>query len=111
MSSAMKKNQLTLGQERRVMYVENKNGLINGVQARIGWVTFSKTGRTIYYEGRSLKALGGRGIQGNFYDEESNEEFWISGVKKRGSNTHITKSITPVVDEDAQDEYERLKLE
>ena len=105
----MKNNQLTKGQERRVMYVENKDGLLDGADARIGWVEFSKTGRTVYYKGRSLKAIGGRGIRGNFMDEETHEEFWVSGVKKRGSNVHPAESATPVIDDDAQEEYERLR--
>jgi len=105
----MKKNQLTQGHERRVMYLENKEGLISGARARIGWVTFSKSGRTVYYGGRSLKAIGGRGVRGNFIDEQSGEEFWISGVKKRGSNTHDAESASVVVDDDAQDEYKRLR--
>ena len=105
----MKRNQLTQGHERRVMYVENKDGLLDGASARIGWVSFSKTGRTVYYAGRSLKAIGGRGIRGNFVDEASGEEFWVSGIKKRGSNTHEAESTTVVVDDDAKDEYERLR--
>jgi hypothetical protein len=105
----MKANQLTQGQERRVMYVENKDGLLDGVQARIGWVTFSKSGRTVYYRGRSLKAIGGRGVRGNFIDAESGEEFWVSGIKRRGSNAHVNEATPVVVDDDAKDEYQRLR--
>jgi hypothetical protein len=105
----MKTNQLTQGKERRVMYVENKDGLLDGAHARIGWVSFSKSGRTVYYQGRSLGAIGGRGIRGNFIDEESGEEFWISGVKKRGSNAHDAESASIAVDDDAKEEYEQLR--
>ena len=105
----MKINQLTKGQDRRLMYVENKDGSVDGAQARIGWVEFSKTGRTVYYRGRSLKAIGGRGIRGNFIDGESGEEFWVSGVKIRGSNVHPSESAVAVVDDDASDEYARLR--
>jgi hypothetical protein len=41
----MKNSQLTKGHERRVMYIENKQGLVDGERARIGWVELSKTGR------------------------------------------------------------------
>ncbi len=34
------KNQLNRGLQKRLMYVENKDGDIDGVAARIGWVTF-----------------------------------------------------------------------
>jgi hypothetical protein len=105
----MKSNQLTQGQARRVMYLENKDGLIDGARARIGWVSFSKSGRTIYYAGRSLKSIGGRGIRGNFIDERSGEEFWVSGIKKRGSNAHADEATSVAIDADAKDEYERLR--
>jgi hypothetical protein len=103
------KNQLNQGRERRVMYIENKQGLIDGVRARIGWVEFSKTGRTVRYRGLALVAIGGRGVAGNFMDEATREEFWVSGVRQRGSNAHPGDPVTPVVDEDAQQEYERIR--
>jgi hypothetical protein len=91
------------------MYVENKDGLVDGERARIGWVEFSKTGRTIRYRGRSLVAIGGRGVSGNFMDAESQEEFWVSGVKLKGSNTHPSSPINVVIDEDAREEYQRVR--
>jgi hypothetical protein len=39
-------SQLKRGQKYRIMYVENKSELSGG-EARIGRVTFSKTGRTV----------------------------------------------------------------
>ncbi|MCW9024711.1 MAG: hypothetical protein OQK73_08500 [Gammaproteobacteria bacterium] len=57
----MKNNQLTKGENCRVMYVENKDGDIDGVDARIGWVTFSKSGRSVYYRGKTLKRAKGGG--------------------------------------------------
>jgi hypothetical protein len=105
----MKSNQLTRGLKRRVMYVENKNGDIDGAPARIGWVTFSKSGLSVYYRGRTLKRLGGQGVSGNHYDEATGEEYWISGVKKNGSNRHWASRIKVQVDEDAQAEYTRIR--
>ena len=107
--SAMKTNQLSKGLDRRLMYVENKGGLIDGASARIGWVEFSKSGRTVYYRGRSLAAIGGRGVSGNFMDEATSEEYWISGVKKRGSNVHPAEKVRAVVDDDAAGEYARVR--
>ena len=104
----MKWNQLTKGETRRVIYVENKDGNIDGTAARIDWVSFSKSGRTVYYRGRSLKKAKGGGIRGNYFDEETGEEYWISGVKKRGSNVHWAKSVEVLVDEDAAEEYELI---
>jgi hypothetical protein len=92
------------------MYIENKDGLLDGAQAWIGWIRFSKSGRSIYYKGRTLRAIGGKGISGNFIDDETGEEYWVSGVKVRGSNAHPAEtSVTPVIDADAREEYERIK--
>jgi hypothetical protein len=102
-------NQLTRGHKRRVMYVENKDGKIDGAEGRIGWVTFSKTGRTVFYRGRQLQRAKGGGIRGNFFDTETGEEYWISGVKKCGSNAHWAERIKVDVDDDAAEEYRAIK--
>jgi hypothetical protein len=104
----MKSTQLTQGKERRLMFVENKNGVIDGYSAHIGWVTFSKTGNTVYYRDLVLNKIKGGGVRGNFVDATTGDEFWISGVKRRGSNTHWAKSVKVHVDEDAQDEYRTI---
>ena len=104
----MKNNQFTKGENRRVMYIENKSGDIDGVDARIGWVTFSKSGRSVYYQGKTLKRAKGGNIMGNHYDEETNEEYWVSGIKKRGSNSHYAESASIAVDDDALEEYHRI---
>ena len=102
-------SQLTQNQKTRLMYIENKAGEIDGASARIGWVTFSKTGRTIYYRGRSFKSLKGNGISGNYFDEKTEEEYWISGIKKRGDNRHWSESVSIQIDEDAVEEYNKIK--
>jgi hypothetical protein len=91
------------------MYVENKDGKIDGIDGRIGWVTFSKTGLSVYYRGRTLRRVKGRRIRGNYVDAATGEEYWVSGIKKRGSNQHWAESITVRVDRDAIEEYRRLK--
>ena len=101
--------QLNRGLSQRLMYVENKNGTIDGSDARIGWVTFSKTGQTVYYRDRTLQRNGGRGIRGNFFDTVTGEEYWVSGIKKRGSNVHWAEKATVTVDPDAVDAYRAQK--
>lgn len=103
----MKKTQLNKGSKRRVMYVESKGGPIDGAHARIGWVAFSKTGKTVYYRGRTLRK--GAGVSGNFFDTTTGEEYWISGVKKRGSNVHPHEKVIVAIDEDAAEEFTKIK--
>ena len=103
-------SQLTRGLKRRLMYVENRDGTIEDAHARIGWVTFSKSGQTVYYRGRVLTKVRGGGVSGNFVDAATGEEFWVSGVKKRGSNAHpAERGVAIVVDDDAQAEYQAIR--
>jgi hypothetical protein len=69
------------------MYVELKSGYHDNGPAWIGRVAFSKTGRTIYYRGKSLRRIPGGGIFANHRDIETGEEYWVSGVKKNGEVT------------------------
>lgn len=101
-------NQLTRNLTKRVMYVENKHGLIDEYSAHIGWVTFSKSGKTVYYKGKTLSRIRRGGISGNHIDEETGDEYWVSGIKLRGSNTHWAEPKLVVIDEDAKAEYERI---
>ena len=90
------------------MYVELKSGFGDSGPASIGWVDFSKTGRSIYYRGRRLKRLKGGGVSGNFVDVETGDEYWVSGVKKNGQDRHWAGSGAVDVDLDAHTEYRRL---
>ena len=71
-------------------YVELKSGYSDNGPAWIGYVTSSKTGRTLYFNGRGLLKLKGQRRQdaGNYMDVESGEGFWVSGVKKNGEDRH-----------------------
>jgi len=102
------KNQLTQGKTKRIMYIENKDGRIDDYAAHIGWVTFSKSGKTVYYRKKTLHRIKGGGIAGNYSDEETGEEYWVSGVKKRGSNTHSFESVEVKIDQDAEEAYHNL---
>lgn len=98
----MKHTQLNRGLDRRLMYVEAKAGLIEGAQARIGWVTFSRSGRSLRCRNLTLARLEGGGSVGNYADEATGDEFWVSGVKRRGSNSHpAERGVAIVVDDDA----------
>jgi hypothetical protein len=67
------------------MYIENKSeGLVG--PARIGRVTFSKTGKSLYYQGHRFHSLKGNGFKANYANSETREAFWISGCKKDGTD-------------------------
>ena len=86
----------------RIMYVEEKSNL-NG-PARIGRVSFSKTGRTLTYRGRSYQSLKG-GYKANYFDIETGAQYWISGCKKHGGDRLYASNIPVEIDEDVREEY------
>lgn len=90
------------------MYVELKTGQNDRGPAWIGRVRFSKSGRTIYYRGLELQSLRGSGVGANYYDVGSDDEYWVSGVKKNGEDRHWAGSGSVHIDEDVRDEYEQI---
>ena len=103
----VKATQLTRGQRTRMMYVELKSGYGDNGPAWIGRVTFSKSGRSIFYRGRELIRISG-GVSGNYMDVQTREEFWVSGVKRSGSNRDWAGSGPVQIDDDVRAEYEAL---
>ena len=84
------------------MYIEYKGGGLIGA-ARIGRVTFSKTGKSLSYQGKHFSSLKGSGFKANYFDSETGEHYWISGCKKDG--TDALYSTTIEIDEDVREEY------
>lgn len=104
----MKTSPVTGDPLRRLMYVERKGGDLDGAGARIGWVEFSSTGRTLYYRGRSLQRARGGGINGNYFELKSGAEYWVTAVRKRGGNSRWAEEVQVEIDPDARDEYRRI---
>jgi len=67
-------------------YIELKSGYFDNGPAWIGKVKLSKSGQTVYFHDKAFqKSHWG---YGNHHDIETGEKYWISGVKKSGSNRH-----------------------
>ncbi|MEO9892048.1 hypothetical protein [Aurantibacter sp.] len=69
-------------------YIELKSGFSDNGPAWIGLVSYSKSGKTIYFNGKAFQSLSGTGIYANYFDIETGNEYWISGVKKNMSDRH-----------------------
>ena len=89
-------------------YIELKSGHSDNGPAWIAYVEHSKTGRTLYFNGRGLMKLKGqrRGDSGgNYVDMETGESFWVSGIKKNGQDRHWAGSGKVLVEAAAVAKY------
>lgn len=91
-----------------IKYIELKSGYSDKGPAWIGKVKFSKTGKTVYFNGKSFKRLKSGGISGNYYDLESDDEYWISGVKKNGQDRHWAGGGKIMIERSIVQEYLKL---
>ena len=75
---------------KRVMYIEQKTegnaGLDDRGPAVIAEVTVKNRGATVIYKDRTFRRIHGGGTYGNYRCVEDRNEYWISGVKRKGSN-------------------------
>ena len=87
------------------MYIESKAEGLSG-PARIGRVTFNRTGRTLYYKGQAFQSLKGRGFKANYRDTKTGEEYWITGPRRDGLDRLYGKGAVVVeIDDDVREEY------
>jgi hypothetical protein len=88
-----------------LLYVELKSGFGDNGPAWIGRGSRSKSGRTIYFNDQAFQPLGGQGIQGNYRNIETGDEYWISGLKKNQEDRHWAGSGFIMIDEEVVEEY------
>ena len=86
-------------------YIELKSGYGDTGPAWIGMAEFSKSGRTVYFNGKGLKNSNAQGIAGNYYDIENGDEYQISGIKENGTDRHWAGSGKIMIDRKIVDFY------
>ena len=87
------------------MFVQLKTGFnTDQGPSWIGWVDFNRSFKTARYRGRELRRAQGMS-SANFFDVETDEEFWLSGPKRDQTDTRYGPRTTEV-DEDARLAYE-----
>ena len=94
---------LYLTMQSRIMYIENKSVSLSG-EARIGRVSFSKTMRTMYYDGKEFLKVK-NGFKHNCIEVETGDEYWISGCHKDGADRLYGEKIPVQIDDDVREEY------
>jgi len=69
-------------------------------------VKVSKSGNTIYFNNKAFCRI--RGIGANYFDIETGDEYWISGVKKDGQDRHWAGSGKVMIDRKIVCDYLKL---
>ena len=88
-----------------IKYIELKSGFGDNGPAWIGIAEFSKSGRTVYFNGKALKNSNAQGIAGNYFDIENGDEYWVSGIKKNGTDRHWTGGGKIMIDKNIGELY------
>ena len=86
-----------------IVYVEKANGSNHDGEAWIGRCTYSKSGLSIYFDGKGFKR--GKNFSSNYYDLDNGEEYWISKVKKNGEDRHKFGKGKIQIDKSIVEEY------
>ncbi len=89
----------------QLFYIELKSGFEDNGPAWIGKVEYSKSGQTVYFNNKAFKKLKSPGFSSNFYDIETGDEYWISGIKKDRTDRHWAGSGKVMIDKKVIDEY------
>ena len=92
-----------------MLYIELKTNQSDRGSAWICLATISSSNRTIYFNDKALKRTSGGGISGNHSDIETGEEYWVSGVKKDGSDRHWAGGGVVMIDSRVLDDYLALR--
>jgi len=88
----------------RIMYIEYKGDGLGG-PARIGRVTHSRTGSTLYYSDKTFQSLKGSGFKANYFDVETHEHYWVSGPRKDGQDALYASHLATEIDENVREEH------
>jgi hypothetical protein len=88
----------------RIMYIESKDNTLNGA-ARIGRVTFTRTGATLRYKNQEFQSLDGNGFKANYFEVGRGTEYWISGPRRDGADRLYGYGLPVEIDEDVREEY------
>jgi hypothetical protein len=90
-----------------LIYVELKTGHSDNGPAWIGRGFYNRTRKTVYFNGQVF--CRSQGISSNHVNLETRDEYWISGVKKNGTDRHWAGGGTIKIDESVIDDYLTLR--
>lgn len=84
-----------------IKYIELKTGYSDDGPAWIGKVEFSKSRKSFYFNDKCFLGNG----HGYCTDIETNETYWVSGIKKNGHDRHWAGTGKIMIDQNVVEEY------
>lgn len=90
--------------KQELRYIECKSGYMDDGPAWIGYVQYSRSGKMVYFNDHAFSGNG----HGLCQDVETREVYWITGIKKDGSNRHIYGHGKIRIEDRAVEEYEAI---
>jgi hypothetical protein len=89
----------------RILYLESKADSLQS-PARIGRVTFTNSGKGVYYRGREFYRISR--FKANYAEAGTHDPYWISGPRRDGRDRLYTPRGLPVeIDDGVREEYWR----
>lgn len=89
-----------------VMFVQLKSGYgTDQGPCWISFVQFNRSWNTAYWHGKALRRRQRVWLDANFYDIETDEDYWLSGPHRDQRDTRYS-GVMPIVDDDARAAYE-----
>lgn len=87
----------------QIMYLEVRGPDGSIASARIGRVSHSKTGKTIYYGGKAFQRVG----RAEYVELQSGDHYWISACRRDGNDRggNNPGSFPIEIDDDVRQEY------
>ena len=89
-----------------IKYIELKSGFSDNGPAWIGEIKYSKTRTTIYFNNKAF--IKANTAKGNYIDIETGDEYWISSVKKKGTDRHWAGNGKIIIDKNIVDKYLKI---
>ena len=85
-----------------IKYVELKTDDLRGI-GRIVRVNYFETGKTIYWDDRTLVPLEELSYNANYFDDDTLEEFWVSNPCRDGNDSLLPAVIE--IEDDIREKY------
>jgi len=90
-----------------LIYIELKSGYADDGPAWIGNGLFTRTGLSLYFDGKVLKKR--KGDAANYVDVKTGEGHWVTSPRKNGKDRNATTSLKIDVDEGIVKEYLQIR--